>query len=330
MREGWERSVPDLEIDAATMTGLIRPAFPAGKIEAAEKMIGGRANANYRLAISGRDRPILLRLFLQDPASAPKEAAIAQWVADRVPVAQFLYFSPSNPATGHPYALLDWVEGERLEIVAADVGTTDLSDLGQAVGEALAGIGSFTFPEPGFLDGELGIAQPFRLDSRGYLAFLDGSLADEHLPDRLAVDLTNQLLEFAHREAPRLDGIDPTPRLVHSDFGGSNIPVERRSGRWSVSAVLDWKFAFSGTPILDIGNLLRPPLGRLTAFETAFIQTFAEHGGALPGDWRRLSRFADLLAWVAFLKRPAARPRLIADARGMIEGTLQDWESRRQ
>ena len=78
MREGWERSVPDLEIDAATMTGLIRPAFPAGKIEAAEKMIGGRANANYRLAISGRDRPILLRLFLQDPASAPKEAAIAQ------------------------------------------------------------------------------------------------------------------------------------------------------------------------------------------------------------------------------------------------------------
>ena len=240
-------------------------------------------------------------------------------MADRVPVAQFLYFSPSNPATGHPYALLDWVEGERLEIVAADVGTTDLSELGQAVGEALAGIGSFTFPEPGFLDGELGIAQPFRLDSRGYLAFLDGSLADEHLRDRLAVDLTNQLLEFAHREAPRLDGIDPTPRLVHSDFGGSNILVERRSGRWSVSAVLDWKFAFSGTPILDIGNLLRPPLGRLTAFETAFIQTFAEHGGALPGDWRRQSRFADLLAWVAFLKRPAARPRLIADARGMIE-----------
>lgn len=323
MREGWERSTPELDIDRATMTALIQPAFPGASVTADERMTGGRANANYRVEISGRDRPVLLRLCLRDAASAPKEAALARLLAGRLPVAPLIHYADTNPATGHPYFLLDWIDGERLEVVSADAGDTDLAALGAAIGETLAAIGSVTFPHAGFLDGALGIAQQFVLNGEGYLSFLDEILAKGLVAGRLGTAVTERLQSFARQEAPALDVLDPTPRLVHSDFGGSNILVRRESGRWSVGAVLDWEFAFSGPQILDIGNLLRPPLGRKAAFVDAFIRSFADHGGAVPDDWRQLASFVDLLAWIDFLNRPSAGPQLIADARAMIETTLQ-------
>ena len=323
MREGWERSTPEPDIDRATMGTLIQPAFPGAAVTADERMTGGRANANYRLEIDGHDRPVLLRLCLRDAASAPKEAALAKRLADRVPVARLIHYADSSPATGHPYFLLEWIDGERLEVVGADAGDSDLAELGTAVGETLAAIGSVTFPKPGFLDGTLDIAQPFLLDGQGYLSFLDEILADGLVAGRLGAAATARLLSFARHEAPALDALDPTPRLVHSDFGGSNILVQRQSGRWSVAAVLDWEFAFSGPQIIDFGNLLRPPLGRKPAFVDAFVRSFAERGGTVPDNWRRLASFVDLLAWIDFLNRPSAGPQLIADARAMIEATLQ-------
>ncbi len=323
MREGWERSTPELEIDRAAMTALIQPAYPGATVDADERVTGGKANANYRLEIAGRDRPVLLRLCLRDAGSAAKEAALAKRLADRVPVARLIHYAESNPATGHPYFLLEWIDGERLEVVSANAGDSDLSELGVAVGETLAKIGSVTFPKAGFLDGALEIAQPFVLDGQGYLSFLDDVLAEGLVADRLGSAITERLRSFAGREAPAMDALDPTPRLVHSDFGGSNILVRRASGCWEVAAVLDWEFAVSGPQIVDIGNLLRPPLGRKTAFVDAFIGAFADHGGAVPDDWRQIASFVDLLAWVDFLNRPAAGPQLIADARRMIETTLQ-------
>ena len=324
MREGWERSTPELDIDRATMGTLIQPAFPGAAVTADERMTGGRANANYRLEIDGHNRPVLLRLCLRDAASAPKEAALAKRLADRVPVARLIHYADSNPATGHPYFLLEWIDGERLEVVSADAGDSDLVELGAAVGEALAAIGLVTFPKPGFLDGTLDIAQPLpprrpgvsclsRRDPRGRPG---GRQAGRRL-DRAAA-----ILRTARGARPWIRWIRRRV-LVHSDFGGSNILVRRQSGRWSVAAVLDWEFAFSGPQIIDFGNLLRPPLGRKPAFVDAFVRSFADRGGTVPDDWRRLASFVDLLAWVDFLNRPAAGPQLIADARSMIAATLQ-------
>jgi aminoglycoside/choline kinase family phosphotransferase len=42
-------------------------------------------------------------------------------------------------------------------------------------------------------------------------------------------------------------------QLVHADFNPKNILVRGAS----VAAVLDWEFAFSGTPLFDVGNMLR-------------------------------------------------------------------------
>ena len=330
MREGWDRSNSEPELDSAILDALIQPAFPGARVVAVERAVGGLSNANTRLEITGRDRPILLRLCLREPASAAKEAAIATHIADRVPVARLLHFAESNPATGHPYLLLDWVEGQRLEIAAANAADADLAELGEAVGEALAAIGSITFDQAGFFDDGLGISRPFQLDGPGYLSLLGELLADGAVESRLGSTLTERLLSVARDELPALDRLDPTPRLVHCDFGGSNLLVRRESGRWTVAAVLDWEFAVSGPQIVDIGNLLRPPMGRKAPFADAFIRSYAAHGGALPEDWRRLASFVDMLAWVDFLNRPDPGARRIADSRKVIEATLADLDSDRR
>lgn len=327
MREGWTRTAPDIDLDPAAAAALIQPVFPGASVDGVHRMTSGLANASFRVAVAGRDRPVLLRLFLRDPESAPKEAAIAERLAGQIPVARFLHLAPSNPATGHPYAVLEWVDGARLETAVEGASDVGLMALGRSVGAVLADIGGTTFPRPGFLDAQLGIARVYRLDGPGYLAFVSDTLGNPPVRERLGDDLTDRFQAFARQNATRLDALDPTARLVHSDFGGANILVTSDAGHWAVSAVLDWEFAFAGPQIVDVGNLSRAQRGLRPAFESGFSQGFIDHGGVLPDDWRRLARLVDLLAWLDFLDRPEPGAGRIADAQATFTATMRDWDS---
>lgn len=85
------------------------------------------------------------------------------------------------------------------------------------------------------------------------------------------------------------------------------------------------EFAFSGSPMMDPGNLLRPPLGELPGLKTAVAAGYRGAGGVLPDDWRRLTLYNGLADWASFLARPRITHALIDDARRMISRTLEDW-----
>jgi aminoglycoside phosphotransferase (APT) family kinase protein len=95
--------------------------------------------------------------------------------------------------------------------------------------------------------------------------------------------------------------------------------------RWEVASILDWEFAFGGTPFFDFGNLLRPPLGERPGFEAAVVAGYHEAGGALPDNWRRMSLLVDLYNWADFLNGPQASAAIVADATAMIERTMAMW-----
>src|SRR5690606_19935382 len=84
---------------------------------------------------------------------------------------------------------------------------------------------------------------------------------------RIGEELAAASLALAAEQGGRLDSW-PGSQLIHGDFGGSNILLHR-AGEPAVAAVLDWEFAFSGSPAHDFGNLLRPPLGHLPGFAAA-------------------------------------------------------------
>lgn len=323
MRAGWARDRPEIAIGRAEAERLIAPALPGARVAAVTPVGGGLANTNLRVDLAGTAAPVLLRLYQRDPSQAAKEAALHRLVAGRVPVPALLHDAGDNPVTGGPYAVVEWVEGTRLETVAPGLSPDAAAGLGQSVGATLAAIHGFTFEEAGFLDATLRVASPIDVGGEGLQEFLRLCLVDGIGGARLGTALTEAVLAFAAREAHALDAWTTPARLVHADFNGSNILVRQdAAGAWGVAAVLDWEFALSGTPAFDFGNLLRAPLGDLPGFEAAVAEGYAAAGGSLPADWRRLARIADLTSWADFLARPEAGEALIADARRVIAATI--------
>jgi len=87
---------------------------------------------------------------------------------------------------------------------------------------------------------------------------------------------------------------------VHSDFNPKNILVRDSA----VVAVLDWEFAFAGTPLFDVGNMLRFSDGYPSTYVDGFVAGFRAGGGHLPERWREISEALDLFALADFLARP--------------------------
>ncbi len=329
MRDRWTRATAERRLNAEAVGRLMEPVFPGARVAEFAYATGGLANTNLRIDLSGRERPVLLRLYQHDPAQARKEVAILGRVAGRVPVPALLHFSDSNPITGSAYTVMEWIEGERLENVARTLGRDDLAQLGRSLGQVLGAIHGFTFDETGFLDGNLEVAEPVDVGRSGLIAYLEGCLTAGRGAARLGASLTSELLAFAERRGGLLDTWFDAPCLVHSDFNGSNILVRRRpsDGDWEVAAVLDWEFAFSGSPAFDFGHVLRPPLGRLAPFTEAVAEGYRQSGRRLPPNWRQVARIADLFNWAEFLDRPNAGTALIDDAREIIRNTIAEFDA---
>ncbi len=163
----------------------------------------------------------------------------------------------------------------------------------------------------------------------GLIAYLEHCLIAGRGGARLGQDLTSELLAFAERRGDLLDSWSDAPCLVHADFNGSNILVRQRpsGNRWENAAVLDWEFAFSGSPAFDFGNLLRAPLGEVEVFAQATAEGYKQSGRDLPTNWRRIARVADLFAWAEFLDRPNLDAARIDDARKIVGSTIVERDA---
>jgi fructokinase len=124
-----------------------------------------------------------------------------------------------------------------------------------------------------------------------------------------------------------MDPLGGERRLVHSDFGGPNLLVDRGAdGRWGVSAVLDWEFAFSGPPLVDVGHMLRYERRERPRVEPWFSEGFLAGGGTLPEGWRELARALDLTALCEFLTRPALPESFVPELVELIAATVDGRE----
>jgi aminoglycoside phosphotransferase (APT) family kinase protein len=251
----------------------------------------------------------VLRRYLRTNSSAV-EAALAARLSGIVPVAKVIAVDPSGEVAGEPVLLSTLMPGRMLSQVLAELSESSehqLTELGRAVGGTLAAIGSVSFDSPGFFSdgglqpGPAGIEPISDLD-----AFVRRCLAEGNANGHLSDDDQRKLLRIAERATFDLEPLRGSRQLVHSDFNPKNLLVAQRDGTWQVTAVLDWEYAFSSSPLFDIGNMLREP--RPDAFQHAFVDGFREAGGALPTDWRRLSQALDLYALADFLTRPVDHP----------------------
>jgi Ser/Thr protein kinase RdoA (MazF antagonist) len=166
------------------------------------------------------------------------------------------------------------------------------------------------------------VTEPFASYACGTVAFMQSCLDNPNLQRRLGAERCRRLHHCLTRR-PDLHEPSVTHQLCHSDFNQKNFLIHRNAnGRHQLAAVLDWEFAFSGSGVIDIGNLLRFEHESPSVESSRFVDAYRAAGGHLDEAWREQALFADLLAQCAFLINPEELPNTFRTAVGVIDRTL--------
>ena len=296
---------PDESLEAPALAWLGR-VLPGDRVVAAAPLGGGYRNENV-LVTTARGRYVLRRYRAGPGPEAARTCAVEAALAARlaptaVPVPEVIAADPDGAAAGEPLLLARHVAGVLVgQAVTHRRGSA--RELGHAAGTALAAIGSVTFERGGVFTGADLVPSPAGLPA-SLPEFVEACLRAGPAATALSPAELGRLRALAAAAGPLAASAAAARQLVHSDYNGKNLLAVRRHGRWSVSAVLDWEFAFSGSPLVDIGNMLRFRDAHPPGFGDGFIGGYQDAGGSLPPDWREISEALDLYALADLLTRP--------------------------
>jgi fructokinase len=310
-------------VDLAALSEVLDPLYPHHNIVSAELVSGGFANASYKIALSHMAAPIVVRVYLRDPTAAYREASILELVKARVPVPEILYVSPASREP-HTYVILGWVHGIPLDEALIEAPRGDARVAVRSTGGVLARLQEFRFGTSGFFGSTLDVDRPVASDARAIVGVLERSLFENVGEERLGVALTQRLWQFIKEHEESLSAVEHESLLVHGDFNGANVIVRTAPEPPGVSAVIDWEYAHSGTPLVDLGSMLRRAAGRPAWFEEELIRGYTEEGGVLPENWRQVSRIVDLVKLCTFVTSPNAGDVAVNGVRAIVEATLSE------
>ena len=323
MQKNWNRRHNFIELNKPTLTAMLQPVFPGKQVVEVELLTSGLCNTNYKIKVSDLADIFVLRLYIRNRAACQKDYDIFNRVQNRVPVPELLYVDSEGLRHNIAYAIMKWVDGTLLSDVIAAGNSVNITGCAYSVGQTLAHIGMYTFPRAGFFGPGLAIAEPFDDTNSIILSTLEQLLFEGNAGPRLGTSRRDQLWHFITVNAHYLESVKENASLVHSDFKGVNILVRYELDRWQVAAVLDWEFAFAGSPLIDIANMLRYDRLLPTGFEAEFLRGYREEGGQLPSEWKRTSKLLDLLSLCEFLNAPHANDAMIEEVTGLIVGTIE-------
>ncbi|TAK65402.1 MAG: hypothetical protein EPO22_04890 [Dehalococcoidia bacterium] len=311
-------------VDVSMLREMLAPAYPGRSVVAAERLSGGFANTSFKVALSDMDAPVVARVYVRDPSAAYREASILELINGRVPAPEVLYVSP-EAREPHTYIILRWVDGITLDQLLAEGAAPEIRHAVRATGGVLARIQEFQFASSGFFGRTLDVQTPFASEARAIVGILGQWLFTDRGEERLGVALTQRLWRFVTDHEEMLGAVEDHAMLVHGDFNGLNVIVGATGSRPEVAALIDWEYAHSGTPLVDLGSMLRRPAGdRAPWFEDELMRGYRENGGILPENWRKVSRIVDLVKLCAFVRSPNVSDVAVASVRALIEAALAD------
>ena len=303
-------------VSSELIRDCISTAFSRATIAHTEVLSGGLINTNIKVEFSSHQAPVVLRLYRGDAAVCLKETAFLRLVRSTVPVPEVIHIEQNGIKGSPPFCILEFVNGLTFQQLKR---TGDLEAIHQAaasVGETLARIGEYQLAKP-----ELPQDDPDPIPR-----LLDGFLQSENLQRRLDASTRRTLHDFIWSWSTNLRTFNNDRQLVHCDFGNRNILVDCINGRWQVVAVLDWEFATSASPLIDVGHFLRYETPDTNLREPYFSRAFVESGGVLPDDWRRLSRVIDLTGLVHCLTHEQLPADVAGEILQLIKATLESCE----
>jgi aminoglycoside phosphotransferase (APT) family kinase protein len=259
-------------------------------------LTGGYGGETFAVSAAGEDA--VLKLYAKRPGRAAVDAALLRLVRGLLPVPRVLD-AQVDQVDGNPtYVLTERLPGVNLEAFLADADDRQRERVGEQLGELLVRLSGMPFLTFGEFVGS-GLA----IESFG------GDGLDEWLDRHVeALGLSREQVEGLRdvvAEAGDLtdSGVDRFC-LVHSDFNPKNLLVDPATA--TVTGLVDWEFAHSGSPYGDLGNLLR--FGGDPVLERAVLRVVRETGPDLGDRLVDRGRAADLWALIDLAARSGQNP----------------------
>lgn len=269
-----------------------------------EPLAGGFSGETF-LAEAAGERSVV-RIYAQrgrqrGTAAVDIDAAVLRLVHGLLPVPEVLEVRrPSEPAGTPGLLVTSFLPGERLDTLLPSLPPDTLRTVAGQVGVLLARLAGMPMPRPGwFADGDL------RIEPMGVGDLVEWARQHRDGTALAAWDQAtfDRLLGVAADAQALLDTVSRAC-LVHSDFNPKNLLVDPATG--TVTGLLDWEFAHAGTPVTDLGNLLR--FDRDPAWSETVLATYADRVPDAPGNLLDLARAADLYALVDLAAKREAHP----------------------
>ncbi len=275
---------------------IVKTAFPRRRCVDVQPLGDGLRNANFRLRFDSPSEFVVLRIFEHDASLCRKEADLLNLIGRSVPVPEVIHAEADGRNELPPFVLLRYIEGITFRELKRSGDSVVISEAAYSAGQTLALIGRVAFEKSGWIGPGPQVSRSLMEGANPGPRFADRCLASRNLQRRMPADLRDRTRALVWSYASEMATLANDNRLVHGDFGKRNVLVRRVAGKWAVAAILDWEFAFSGSPLADVAHFLRYECGSRPVVEPHFSEGYLRAGGELPDGWRRLARVIDLIS----------------------------------
>ncbi len=296
-KDDWEKIDDVNNISADLIAGMIAKAFPNDELQFNELISGGCANLNVKFKLKGNERLHILRIYIRDKDAAFKEQKLSSKLKTNIPIPKVIYVSDYG---GFKFAITEFISGVTLRELLLSNETYLLGDIMFEVGLVLSKITAHEFTCSGFFDKDLNIINKSAYEN--YLSFAKECLKNQMVLTHLDADdvlKINLLLDHNINFLPSAN----EKSLVHGDFDPANILVDKINGEWKITGVMDWEFAYSGSVLCDVANMLRYEHQMPLEFKDEFIRGLKSGGINLPENWRITCDLLNLISLLDCLAR---------------------------
>lgn len=313
----WEKTNERHSIPIETIEAMVSMAFPHNTLKAHHIIAGGCANLNVHILLKEGSTPFILRIYLRDPTRAFIEKAIGDSLENILPTPKTLFVGTYESFT---FSVMEFIEGVPLREALLEH-NCPIEPIMKQAGHMFAKIQNIHFAHSGFFEETLVPQKPLKREA--YEEFLEetlkspnihGSLKPAHIQEIKGVFDKNFLLLPNEEES----------FLVHEDFDPANILVKEQDGDWTIRGLLNWEFAFSGSPLHDVANMLRYAHEMPPIYEKAFLLGAQVGAFTFPPHWRETTHLLNLLALLDSLQRhpPEQKPKQVTDILNLIDHIL--------
>jgi aminoglycoside phosphotransferase (APT) family kinase protein len=318
----WKVVSPPPPLPLATADALLAAWRGTRTVARADPLEGGIMNWNYGIRLSGSPERFVLRFYDRAPASCAREVRILALVRGDLPVPEVLHADVHGTGGYPPFCVLEFIDGISLRELRRRGDAKGLADAVYDAGRLLPRVARHRFPRSGLLSPELAVEDGPFADAR-LADVVEHFVASPVFRRRVDSSLLTRMLDLVRSSEDLLAVRDEGMSLVHGDFNSPNIFVRERRGAWGVVAVLDWEFAFSGSILCDIGNMLRYERPGQSRYEPHFSRGLADGGWAAPDNWFLRARLADLPALCELLTRDDVPDAIVEELCDLVGETTR-------